>query len=249
MIEATQKIITLKNKLDLLDYQPNAFQKIIYNYLLKKRILNPGIHNRKLYKQHIINGKAFLEVLFPFLYNQLETQNRIQKKVDAKNVLSGNYLGYEDVPNATAINIIDTLDKSTETMEKEQAILFQLGAFELYNPYEGKNRISLYRQVGGKVLANVLTMKIPKPDSLQLIYLKPFNIPALRYLGRNPNFKINSHWNRLGVSKTIVPLVFNESISLLESYGVQWGRRRWGFKAFFQIHIAYIYLIHRFYRK
>tara|TARA_R110001592_G_scaffold215877_1_gene469305 strand:- start:12888 stop:13637 length:750 start_codon:yes stop_codon:yes gene_type:complete len=249
VIEATQKVMELKNKLDSLDYQLSQIDKYFYNSLLKKGLLSYGYSDRKMHRRHIINGCAFLELLIPFFDAMPNGKDRIQKFVNANNVLAGNYRDYPLISDEKAINVTDYLDQLTKEGQGEQAIYNQIGDFELYIASEGKNRIALYRQLERGVLANVSTFPMPEPDKLQLILLKPFNIPAVKYIGKNFSYMNNPSWKQLGNSGYIIPLVFKESIPLLESYGVKWGQSIWRFKVIIQVKMAYVYLMHRFYSK
>lgn len=179
------------------------------------------INNRTPDQGVVLNGSHFFSNTLPF-YSQQLTHNS-KRMVNPFQVLAGSYTKREELEMDEKHKIADSLNEATQSEYLEQAKYVQIGDFPLYYAIEGKNRISLFRQLGRDVYAKTLQRDYPLPEDLELVELKPFGRFGLRYKGSGHKLIFNKP-ALIDDHKLLVVLPFNESVEFFKSYGVKFGK-------------------------
>lgn len=193
---------------------------------------------------NIINGETFLNAILPFVDLSWGSEQSILKEVNPHNVLSAKYRGYLPVDSEDDANqICDTL----ESWEKERAKYVEVMPFGLVRASEGKNRVSLYKQISRNIKAHVITKHYPAPDDFQLIKLKPYSdLWALKYIGTDRKvLRCLYKWQCIHEGLAILP--YKHSVNLLEEYGVKYGRSKFCLRAPVYSKTAHDYVMSRVY--
>lgn len=240
-------IYDLKRKLDerpiAMDWLDLFLYRRVYGREIPYGLRSPD-------EKSVVNSCGFLEAIFPYsdlyFYNNHELQ---VKYVDPYQVMAGQYRGYVgQVSDNDEPVLLDKLDSFAELEHHDdKARYVQVGDFPIYRCYEGKNRISLYRKHKRHIKAAIQPSEYPPPSALELVRVKfTKNCYCLVYHGHdttsNQKFKVGilsllktvlsghghykANYSLLECTgrRSIKVLPFNESVAILEAYGVGWGK-------------------------
>ena len=144
----------------------------------------------------------------------------------------------------------------TDTAGREEARYIRILPFGVHVPIEGKNRVTLARQVGMKLRARVVDSHYPPANELQLRRVRPWpGIVVVEYAGgeqdarRRPFWSISISMGPRLLRRYAALVLFRETIELLEAYGVQWGDPVWNLTAPLVARMARIKIARSYYHK
>lgn len=221
-------VLHLKERLDGDILPMDKLDSYLLSRMYSQGQLHPGWNHRSLGQRVITNGDVFVQAILPFSACWYEAKDSVFGYVDPYRVVAGAYYRVPKLNSVEANKVADVLDARARNDEFDGAHYARIGEFSLYVASEGKNRVSLYRDLNRKIGARVFNSTYPPSHHLQLVRTLPFGGVALRYIGNQQYFsnRIQS-WQALSMDFAAIP--FLESVRLLEAYGVKWGRSRWLF--------------------
>jgi hypothetical protein len=127
-------------------------------YLLRRlfdqRILDTGWDARKTGEPKIINGEAFARIAVPFSDLSYAGAGTLSY-VDPHRVLAGTYYRPPQLSDADAAELANFLDDAATKGGDSSAQYIKLGPFGIYVAIEGKNRVTVYRNLRRKIHAKV----------------------------------------------------------------------------------------------
>lgn len=247
-------IYNLKEQLNNDLPEKDALDRILFDKVVKQHLSAWGAA-RQPGSQEVVCAQAFVKAVLPFSCTTYNSDKANIKMVNADHVMGGCYIGYTAIESIEAKGLMDRLDAcADDDGHLEQARYVQIGKFLLYRPYEGKNRVSLYRDYSRPIKALVSSTQYPLPNELTLISLKPFkDCYALTYRPSTTACEVNPVLNEqvINYSKKHATLIlpFDQSIALLEEYGVKWGKPTYCFSALLRKRICRMKVSHSFYRR
>jgi len=219
-------ILQLKERIDVDILPMDKLDAFLLSRMYSQGQLHPGWNSRSIGQKVITNGEAFVQAILPFSACWYEAKNSTFEYVDPFHVVAGAYYGVPTLSAAEGDKVADVLDAQAKNDESEGAHYVRIGEFSLYVASEGKNRVSLYRDLKRKIGARVFNSSYPPSHHLQLVRTLPFGGVALRYIGNQQGFANRlQRWQAVSMDLAAIP--FSESVRLLEAYGVNWGRSQW----------------------
>lgn len=245
-----EAVFELKNRLDEGLPKKDWLDKHLFKYIALE--LSPWGQHREPNQNEIVCAKTFLSFILPYCELNFDSQDAAVKYAPSLQVLGGQYVGHQSVSKDKLHKLLDFLDdKSCVNGHAEQAKYTQVGEFPFYRPYEGKNRVHLYRSAKRPIKALVRKTKYPEAKDLKLLTVKPYSdCFALEYTGKERVSVLSKHQIIHLSDRRIASLItFNESIEVLEDYGVTWGKPIYSVSAFLKKRICRIKSAHAFYRR
>ncbi len=172
------------------------------------------------------------------------------KKVDSNVVLGGKFYPHKKLDKHNAALKADELDSLADQDDKETAKYTRIGTFNLYSPNEGKNRVSLYRDLQRPIRALTRVDDYPAASNLELVMLMPDGVPALALKDCPDAFRPYVSMQFVDTSSGYVALLpIRESVGVLEKYGVKWGAARNCPEAQLAERRWLLFLAHSYYQK
>ena len=235
---------------DALDNEYKGFEgldKWLYERLRKNHTLSS---DRSPGQKVIVCGETFARCALPFSDPHFDRTTVSIQMVPPGQVVAGTYRGLREFDMGRGNAKADTLDAFADVYHDETARYVQIGDFDLFVDTEGKNRVSLYRNLQRAIRAKVCRTYYPPAQALELVRLKPFNDVGLRYI--EPTGSIpgrNRAWQMVKTGpRPIAILAIPESVVALETYGVKWGKSHiipWSpvIKKRTLIHLAHTYYV------
>lgn len=229
MIEAAlADVLQLKERIDDDILPMDKLDVFLLSRMYSQLQLWPGWNDRSKRQRVITDGSVFVQAILPFSGCCYEAKSSTFEYVDPFHVIAGAYNRVPKLDSVKGNKLANLLDKCARNNETEGAHYIQIGDFLLYVASEGKNRVSLYRELSRKVGARVSNSTYPPSHHLQLVRTLPFSGVGLRYIGNQQDFTSRlQNWQVLDEGLAAIPFV--ESINLLEAYGVKWGSSQWLF--------------------
>jgi hypothetical protein len=239
-------IYNLKRKLDESPIAMDWLDSFLY-----RRIYSNDIHFglRAVDKKCVVNGCDFLEAIFPYSDFYFYGCDLQIKYVDPYQVMAGQYRAYAWQLSANEeLGVLDRLDGFADhAQHDDKARYVQVGDFPIYRAYEGKNRVSLYRKHERHIKAAIQNSEYPPPGALELVRVRlTRDCYCLVYHGHDStsdrtikigifgllkaalsgrvHYKTSYSLIERTPSRTIKIIPFNESVAVLEAYGVGWGK-------------------------
>lgn len=239
-------IYDLKRKLDEFPLTMDWLDSFLY-----RRIYSNNIHFglRAADEKCVVNGCDFLEAIFPYSDLYFYGRELQIKYVNPHQVMAGQYRTYAWQPSSSEEpGMLDRLDSFAELAQHDdKARYVQVGNFPIYRAFEGKNRISLYRKHERYIKAAIQNSEYPPPSTLELVRVRftkdcyclvhhgydatsnrsikigIFSLLKAALCGQAHDKTDYSLIDRTP-KKTIKIISFNESVAVLEAYGVGWGK-------------------------
>ncbi|UQB43088.1 hypothetical protein JX580_04190 [Thiomicrospira microaerophila] len=219
-------VLQLKERINDDSLPMDKLDAFLLSRMYSQGQLHPGWNHRSRGQRVITDGKAFAQAILPFSACWYEAKNSAFEYVDPFHVVAGAYYGVPKLSSVEGDEVADVMDARAKKDESEGAHYVRIGEFSLYVASEGKNRVSLYRELNRKIGARVFNSTYPPSHHLQLVRTLPFGGVALRYIGNQQGIaNCLQSWQALSMDLAAIP--FLESVRLLETYGVKWGRSQW----------------------
>lgn len=229
--KAISAVLALKAKLDRNILPMDLLDILLLKRMFAKGNLYNGWHEREEGEAWIIRGCIFVEAILPFSYPHYSDRDSEFGYTDPFYVLAGKYISYPDIDITEGNETADWLDSQSEEDSWESAHYVQIGELPIIVASEGKNRVSLYRNLKRPIGAMICKSPYPNPEELQLVRLRPFGGVGLRYIGNDSSITRalrSDNWVHL--SNNLSAVAFKESVHLLKSLGVAWGKPEWCFR-------------------
>lgn len=223
-------VLHLKKQIDDDILPMDKLDEILLSRTFSTGKLLLGWNDRASGQKVVVRGDAFVKAILPFSSHFYDAEKAVFEYVSPHHVLAGAYYGVPKLSSDEGRSAADLLDSLSQTDHDETARYVKIGDFMLYVAIEGKNRVSLYRQLNREIGAKVFKSTYPPSDHLQLVKTQPFGTIALRYIGESQDIADSVQgWQSLSENLAAIP--FEESVRLLEAYGVKWGSSQWAFSA------------------
>lgn len=212
-----------------------------------------GRGQRERNQPKIVRADKFAQIILPFCNPKFNRSEATVRTVDSNHVLGGCYFEHFPIDVDELPELLDKLNsRALDDHHAEQALYTQIGEFPIYIPYEGKNRVTLFRNAKRPIQALINRTAYPEPSQLTLRQVNPFSDCYALEL-KLPCKEVISVYREQILShdsdRIVVVLAFNESVKALEEYGVQWERPIFSLSAAIKKRMCKLILAHTFYTR
>lgn len=222
-----RRVCNLKDALDDRLPDEGVVDRQIIRYMYRHQLLDPQWNLREPGKRVIVSGEPFAQAVLPFSApSSFRAKQAVVRSVDPFRVLAGAYRRVSKLTVQAQQDLADSLDDHSRKNGNSVALYVRLGPFNLYVATEGKNRVSIYRNLNRPIVAQVFNSPYPQPQDLRLVRLTPFGGTALRWCGGERSSRLYARpWQRIArAADPMALLPFSESVELLQAYGVPWSK-------------------------
>ena len=242
-------VLNLKQELDDSPPHKDWLDKYLFKSLTKKW---GALRNRETMQREVVRADVFVKMVLPFSNTLFKREEATIQTVCPENVLGGHYLGHFPVDTDELPGLLNILNSyAYKDSHAEQALYTQIGEFPLYVPFEGKNRVTLFRLAQRPIQALVNQTVYPDPELLTLRQVRPFkDCFALELMDRSYDYSLyRQQLISISDDSTVAIIAFNESVTFFEDYGVRWGRPIYSLAAPLKKRQCRLATAHRFYRR
>lgn len=220
--DVCDKIVALKNSIDLNGITENIEAEYFFNKTMNKGYITEGWSERKNKDFPVVCGDVFAKAIFPYLGNKTLSSVRTIDYINPHRVLGGMY--YSIPKQDDEQWLMAELNKITKDNGNESALYNKIGSFDLYVPVEGKNRVSLFMRHNKDICAEIKVLKYPAPKDL-IVYLHQHGLSSVSYIGDDKNFSgIIPKYQLVDRYRSIV--AFPVTLQALELYGVKMEEKK-----------------------